>query len=289
MNEAFTINNSPLTIQQSLQTLAARIKLQSETASIDAQTLLAHITGQSRAWLLTHPEASLTPDQEINFAQAVSKLKNGVPLPYVIGRWEFYGLEFGVTPDTLIPRPETEMLVEQAIHWLKKNPGFRRVADIGTGSGCIAVSLVVNIPDLHITATDISAKALETARANAEKHQVSHRIDFIKADLLPAPLSPLHAIFANLPYIPTQTLTQLDIFGKEPALALDGGEDGLDLIRRLFPQAVLNLVSGGLLLLEIEANQGRTAIKLAREYFPDSEIALIQDLAGRDRLIRIQT
>jgi release factor glutamine methyltransferase len=289
MNPPFTIDNSPITIQHSLKFTAVRMAGQSETASLDAQTLLAHITGQTRSWLLTHPEVNLTPAQKENLAQAISRLDKGTPLPYIIGHWEFYGLEFTVTPDTLIPRPETELLIEQAINWLKKNPGFRSAADIGTGSGCIAVSLAVNIPDLYITATDISAEALKIAGANAEKYQVSDRIDFIKADLLPAPGNPLNAIFANLPYIPTQTLTQLDVFEKEPALALDGGPDGLDLMRRLLPQAVRNLISGGLLLLEIEASQGQTAIKLTHDHFPDSEIMLLQDFGGHDRLIQVQT
>ena len=264
------------------------IAKQSDLSILDAQTLLAHLTGRNRAWLLAHPEAQLSSEQQNALAEALNRLAKGEPLPYLLGHWEFYGLDFTITADTLIPRPETELLVEQALGWLQAHPAQRRAADVGTGSGCIAVTLAAHIPDLHVSASDISPATLAVARANAQKHAVIDRINFIEADLLPVPLTPLHLICANLPYIPTQTLAQLDIFGKEPTLALDGGPNGFSLIRRLLPQAKRNLARGGLLLLEIESGLGQAALTLTREYFPESGITLIPDLAGHDRLIRIE-
>ena len=144
---------------------------------------------------------------------------------------------------------------------------------------------------MQVTAIDISSDALEIARSNAIKHGVANRIDFKQADLLSFATHqpPLHVICANLPYIPTKTLEGLDVFGREPTLALDGGTDGLSLIRRLLPQAVQNLFSEGLLLLEIENTQGQAALNLTREFFPHAQINLLPDLAGHDRLIRIKT
>jgi release factor glutamine methyltransferase len=257
------------------------------TPRLDVQVLLSHITRKSRAWILAHPEYKLSTDQQNRLSEAILQLEDGIPLPYILGHWEFYKLDFEISPVVLIPRPETELLVETAIHWLRNHPNSRSVADIGTGSGCIAISLAVNIPEIHITAVDISEAALAIARANASTHNVADRITFVEADLLNLRQPPFDVIVANLPYIPTRTLQQLDIFGREPITALDGGLDGLNLIRKLIQDAPKYLTSGGLLLIEIEANQGKNALKLAQEYFQDSEIALHPDLAGYDRLLQI--
>ena len=267
------------------------IAKQSDLTILDAQTLLAHITGRNRAWLLTHPEAQLEPQQQTTLAEAIQRLQLGEPLPYILGHWEFYALDFTINADTLIPRPETELLVEHAIHWLQAHPQNRRAADVGTGSGCIAVTLAVHIPDLHIVASDISPVALQIARANAQKHHVAKRVACIEADLLTDQASqpPLHLICANLPYVPSATVVDLEIYGKEPTLALDGGPDGLSLIRRLLAQAIRCLAPEGLVLLEIEATLGSAALTLAREIFPEANISLHRDLAGHDRLIRIET
>jgi release factor glutamine methyltransferase len=180
-------------------------------------------------------------------------------------------------------------MVEQARSWLESHPGLRKAADVGTGSGCVAVALAHNTPDLQITATDISTQAVEVAKSNAEKHQVAERIQFVQADLLPVTSpSTYHLICANLPYIPTKTLERLDVFGKEPTLALDGGPDGLDLVRKLLPTARQTMTLESLLLLEIEHTQGKTALHLAEEYFPEAQITLLTDLAGHDRLLRIE-
>jgi release factor glutamine methyltransferase len=180
-------------------------------------------------------------------------------------------------------------MVEEALQWLNAHPGRRNAIDVGTGSGCIAITLAVHIPDLQVIGSDISLAALKAARINADKHAVAARLKLVHADLLPVNLSSYDMICANLPYIPTRTLKSLDVFGREPTLALDGGPDGLCLIRRLLSQATQILAPDGLILLEIEATQGEVALNLAREFFPKAQIKLLTDLAGYDRLIRIET
>jgi release factor glutamine methyltransferase len=187
----------------------------------------------------------------------------------------------------LIPRPETELLVERAIAWLQSHPDQRYAADVGTGSGCIGIALAVNVPDLQVMAIDISSDALEMARRNAIKNGVGQRMEFACCDLFP-PEAEFDLIVANLPYIPTKTLQKLPIFGSEPTVALDGGADGLDLIQRLLTAAPDRLVPGGLLLMEIEASEGPSALSLACDVFAESEIHLHKDLAGRDRILEIQ-
>ena len=260
-----------------------------DTPGLDAQVVLAHVTQKNRAWVLAHPEHNLTHEETLRLADAMAHLSAGVPLPYVIGEWEFFALPFKVTPAVLIPRPETEGLVEMAIEWLRENPQRTLVAEAGTGSGCIAVSLAVRLSEIRITATDISAAALEIARQNARHHLVGDRITYLENDLLAGLAGPYDLICANLPYIPSEKVRQLPIYLKEPTLALDGGEDGLRLIEQLLAQAVKNLASGGLILLEIEASMKKEVTALAQEYFPDAEINTRLDLAGRHRILSIQT
>ena len=208
----------------------------SETPNLDAQWLLARVMERSSAWVLAHPEAALTSEHNAALEKMIARLEDGIPLPYVLGRWEFFGREFVVTPDVLIPRPETELLVERAIAWLQEHPDARHAADVGTGSGCIAVALAADIHDLQVVASDISAEALKIARQNAVNNGVEQRVEFRLCDLFP-PEAVFDLIIANLPYVPTQVLQALPIFGREPALALDGGTDGLAIIRRLLNAA----------------------------------------------------
>jgi release factor glutamine methyltransferase len=251
--------------------------------------LLSHICNKERAWVLAHPENILTAQQQGGLNTAVSRLESGEPLPYILGHWPFCGLDFTINKETLIPRPETELVIEEALQWLNAHPGQRSAVDIGTGSGCIAISLAAHIPDLRVIGTDISLAALEVASINAEKHRVTARLKFVHADLLPENLSTCDLICGNLPYIPTKTLEGLEVFGREPTLALDGGPDGLSLICRLLPQAAKILTPERLVLLEIEATQGKDVLNLAGEFFPKAQIELLNDLAGHDRVIRIET
>jgi release factor glutamine methyltransferase len=260
----------------------------------DLQVLLAHVTGKNRAWVLAHPEAALTPEQEQTFLALKARYEAGEPLPYLLGHWEFYGLDFNVSPDVLIPRPETELLIDLALARARMRSttgaGLRFI-DIGTGSGCIPVTLATLLPDAEISATDISPAALAVARLNAEKHGVAQRITFYEADLFPFNLQPstFNLILSNPPYIPTETMLGLPIYGREPTLALDGGSDGMAVIRRLLGQSKRWLAAGGTLLLEIEYRQGAQAAALARENFPDADIHIHKDLAGLDRLLAIDT
>ena len=274
--------------------LATRFTSISDTPALDASVLLAHIVHKPRTWVLAHPELMLTPEQQTRLDSSLVRIENGEPFPYVLGKWEFFGLELEVNADVLIPRPETELLVEKAIAWLQEQPHRRNIADIGTGSGAIAIAIAAHIKDAHIFATDISPAALNMARRNAQKFNLAN-IDFVECDLLPqydhsdASQARFDLICANLPYIPTDTLRGLPIFNREPSLALDGGSDGLEVVRRLLHIAPQRLETQGLLLLEIEATCGVQVLALASELFPRAAIQLYQDLTGRDRLLEIQT
>jgi release factor glutamine methyltransferase len=276
-----------------LSDLATQLTPISDTPALDASVLIAHILNKPRTWVMAHPELTLTVEQQKELDSSLARLEHGESFPYVLGHWEFFGLDFEVTPDVLIPRPETELLVEKAIAWLQESPVRRTVADVGTGSGAIAVTIAVNVIDARILATDISHKALEVAQKNALKFDVNQRIDFVQCDLLPPHIAVLPTerhfdlICANLPYIPTTTLYKLAIFGREPTLALDGGADGLELIRRLLNIAPDWLAPNGMILLEIESTRGIQALNMACDIFPEASIHLHQDLAGQDRLLEI--
>ena len=265
----------------------------SDTPALDASVLIAHVINKPRTWVMAHPELALRAEQQKELDDSLARLERGELFPYVLGHWEFFGLDFNVTPDVLIPRPETELLVEKAIAWLQESPVRRTIADVGTGSGAIAVSIAVNVPQARVLATDISYKALEVARKNAIKFDVINRIDFVQCDLLPSPIESLPTelhfdlICANLPYIPRSTLHKLPIFGREPTLALDGGTDGLDPIRRLLNIAPDWLAPNGMILLEIESARGIQALNFACDMFSQASIHLHQDLAGQDRLLEI--
>ena len=277
-------------------------RLPGETPALDAQVLLAHVLGRERSWLLAHPETIPTPTQQTALEAAVRHLQDGTPLPYILGHWEFFGLDFEVTPNVLIPRPETELLVETALRWIRNNPARsgHRLLDVGTGSGCIAVSLAVHAPDAQIIATDISPAALAVAQRNAHRHGVQERVRFMECDLLTPVLSEglqamsldpstFDLIVANLPYIPSGTLEGLAVYKVEPDVALYGGADGLELIRRLLGELSERTRPECLILLEIEAGQGRAARALAEAAFKGANVEIKKDLAGHDRLVVIQT
>ncbi len=255
--------------------------------SLESQVLLAHILGRSRTWLLTHPQTPLTPAQRSQMQRAWQQLENGEPLPYLLGKWEFFGLEFEVSPAVLIPRPETELLVETALAFARAQPQpVYRCIDVGTGSGILPICLATHLPQAQCLATDLSAAALRVAKRNAQKHGVQNRVQWVQTNLLQGlALPPFDILTANLPYIPSAALRELPIFGREPSLALDGGADGLDLFRGLFALLTVSRAKGRLLLLEMEYRQGAALRALAREAFPDADIRIQKDLAGLERML----
>ncbi|NJN66605.1 MAG: peptide chain release factor N(5)-glutamine methyltransferase [Chloroflexaceae bacterium] len=272
----------------------------STTPRLDAEILLAQVAGWSRARLLAEHRTVLAPAQAESFAHLVARRANLEPVAYLVGHREFYGLEMVVDPRVLVPRPETELLVDLALAAIAAMPPSPPllVADIGTGSGAIAIALAVHAPSCHLYATDISADALEVAALNAARHQVAHRVTLLQGDLL-APFSDPHSgspgplfdiIVSNPPYT---ILDEIDagVARHEPSLALDGGPDGLHLYRRLIPQALRSLRPGGCLLLEIGATQAEAVVMLARAAFsspfPSCACRVHRDLAGRDRVVAI--
>jgi release factor glutamine methyltransferase len=286
-------------LQDLLESTVTRLLPLSDTPQLDAQVLLAHIFEKPRTWLLAHTSSAPDDRATARLEKLVRRLEKGEPLPYVLGHWEFYGLDFQLTKDVLIPRPETELLVNSAINWLTR-PGAaadgqgRMVADIGTGSGCIAVALARNVPDIHVLATDISKAAIKVAQRNARKFDMLSQIEFMTCDILPIydrskpGVRQFDLVCANLPYIPTEKLHRLAVYRREPTVALDAGPDGLDPFRKLFSLVPEWMAPGGRILLEIESTAGAAVLSLAYDAFAAASMHLHQDLAGRDRLLEIQ-
>ena len=277
-----------ITISQALNQSVETLYKISDSPNLDAQILLASTLEKPRAWVISHPEQKLSPTEYSRYQAGINALVQGKPLPYIIGKWEFYGLDFFVTPDTLIPRPETELVVELALESIGLHESHQLAADIGTGSGCIAVALAKNSPKVSIIASDISISAIKIARRNAVLHGVDERIYFFQSDLLSALSIQFDIICANLPYIPANTLPTLDIYGREPGLALNGGKDGLDYISQLLALAPVYVKPGALLLIEIDSSQGEKVQSIAKMHFPSAGISLHKDLAQQERIVKIQ-
>ncbi len=272
-------------VLQALEYARAQLAPITDTPQLEAEVLLSHIRGCSRAALLAHPERALSPQEWEQYQDEVQKRATGYPLPYITRRVEFYNLEFEVSPEVLIPRPETEILVDLA---LRRRP--QTVVDVGTGSGCIAVTLAVHLPQVLVYAFDISPQALAVAQQNAERHGVAEQVIVRASDVLTARPHPVDLIVSNPPYIPSAHCAGLPVSVQyEPALALDGGLDGLDIIRRLLDQAPAVLRPGGSLLVEIGADQGTAVRELALAAFPTATVHIHPDLAGRDRVLEVQT
>jgi release factor glutamine methyltransferase len=281
-------SNSHINTGEWLQKARAQLKHFSDQPALESEILLAHQLGKSRAWVLAHNDHNLSSEQTSHLNEQLIQLCAGKPLPYIMGHWEFFGLDFMVSPAVLIPRPETELLVETALEWLQQNPTARRAVDVGTGSGCIGISLCRHVLDLNMTGIDLYKDALAIAEKNVFLHQLQGRIALMHSDLLSGTDATFNLICANLPYIPTNTLQSLRVSKHEPSTALDGGEDGLNFIDRLLHQAIAHMAPGGLILLEIEAGQGDSSRLLARACFPNAAIEVKNDLAGLPRLLCVQ-
>lgn len=278
-------------LRETRQAAIARLRAVSETPALDADLLLCEALGIGRAALLAHLDDVISGAGAAQFEAWLARAAAGEPIAYILGKRGFFDRDFAVTPAVLIPRPETELLLEQALAWAKTHI-VRLAVDIGTGSGALAVTFAAHAPETAVIAADISPEALAVARANARQHGVSERITFLQGDLL----EPLIArglrpglIMANLPYIPEGELPALAVTRFEPRLALAGGPDGLDLVRRLLEQAAALCAPDALLLLEIGAGQGEAALAAARERLPLREAAVLRDYAGHDRIVRLIT
>ncbi|MEN4011948.1 MAG: peptide chain release factor N(5)-glutamine methyltransferase [Bellilinea sp.] len=260
----------------------------SDQPGLEGQLILAHVLEVSREMLLAHPERWIEPKRLEQANALLLRLINGEPLAYLVEQREFYGLTLRIEPGVLVPRPETELLVDLALEWLQRHPDCRRAADVGTGSGCIAAALAVKVDDLVCAAVDRSWKALRVAVENYRRLGVLSRTNAVLGNLLTAFNGPFDLVCANLPYIPSAKLEGLAVSRHEPRLALDGGRDGLALIRALFADASRWLASPGLLLVEIEARQGMIATREASRYIPEGKIDLIRDLNGLARVVRVE-
>ena len=276
------------TIHDALSDAKQRFAPISTSASLDAQLLLAEILGVNRAYLIAHSEKTLTPEQTAHYESWVTRRVGGEPIAYILGRQAFYDRDFIATPAVLIPRPETEHLLELALDFAREHP-LATVVDVGTGSGALAVTLAAHAPQATVYATDISPDALTVARQNAEKYSAS--ITFLCGDLL-TPLVErqirVDLIMANLPYIPTAELNRLAVSQYEPRLALDGGTDGLVVIRRLLGQAATIIRPAGMILLEIGADQGQAVVHLAQTILQSAQVEIYQDYARLDRVVQMQ-
>ncbi len=261
----------------------------SPSPDTDTRLLLEQLLQRPHSYLIAHPEHPLSDQQEQQYRAWIHRAARQEPIPYITGRAPFYGMSLQVNSAVLIPRPETEQLVELALQFAQSRPTLNLV-DVGTGSGCIAIALAQHLPHAHIEAVDISADALAVARQNAQQYAPG-RIDFCYGSLLTPISRHPHLILANLPYVTDSEWTQLDdgIKWYEPALALKGGVDGLDLIRDLLHQATTRLNPGGAILLEIGWQQGQTALQVAKSYFPQASVQVIADYAGHDRIVTIKT
>ncbi|MBK8904962.1 MAG: peptide chain release factor N(5)-glutamine methyltransferase [Anaerolineaceae bacterium] len=259
----------------------------SPTPQLDARLLLEYLLDVPYSYLVVHHDQLLTADQEQQYRLLLHRAQQQEPIPYITGQAPFFDFDLHVTPAVLIPRPETEQLVETAVSWARQHSA-RTAADVGTGSGCIAIALARFLPEMQVTAVDISPAALAVAQQNAQR-LAPGRIQFQQSDLLHAVAGSFDMIVANLPYVTTGEWQSLADGVKlhEPALALDGGEDGLDIIRRLLEQAVTRLRPNGAIFLEIGWQQGQGAQAEAQRIFPQASIAVLPDYAGHDRIVKI--
>lgn len=275
------------TIRETHQTLeAAGIP----DARLEAEVMVMTVMRMTRQNIFAEQETEVPASETQQLAAIVAQRLKRTPLAYILGYREFYGINVVVTPDVLIPRPETEGMVEHTLFMALMGMETREltIADVGTGSGAIAVNLAIHLPAARIYAVDISEPALDVAAYNIRGHAVHDRVRLGHGDLLEPLPEPVDLIVANLPYIPTDRIPALQPeVQQEPQLALDGGPDGLDLVRRLLEQAPEKLNSPGIILLELDPEQFPAVEAMALQLFPDAEITAEQDLARHDRIMVI--
>lgn len=291
------------TIREALNQATQRLTLATEekqqapgSPRLDAQVLLGHVLDRERSYLYAYPEQELHSAEQARWENLLARRAEGEPVSYLVGQKTFFGLDFLVDQRVLIPRPETELLVQQALALCKarlERGEIPVVADIGTGSGAIPISLVSHETRLpYLYAVDVSSAALALAAINCQRHGVEDRVRLLQGDLL-APLSePVDLLLANLPYVGTdeKKTMQPDVLNYEPHLALFSGPDGLDLLRRLLNEARQDekLSPSAVLLLEIGYKQQEPLRQLARQLWPGAHVTCLPDYAGWDRLLQIE-
>ena len=274
----------------------ARHRLQAagvEDSDFEAEYLLRHALAWTRETLLLRPEHELSIEESCRYEAAVERRAAGEPSAYIIGRREFYGLDLRVDPRALIPRPETEMLVEltlAAAHAMSPGGNGLRIAEVGVGCGAVSVALGVHLPGARIWGTDLSPDAVELAKENAAAHGVAGRVTMVESDLLDAVPGPFDIIVSNPPYVPTPEIEELakEIREHEPRVALDGGPDGSSIIARLLQASKDKLRPGGAMFMEMGWNHGERAAAIARKLWPEAEVSVSQDLAGLDRALTVR-
>jgi release factor glutamine methyltransferase len=254
-----------------------------EDTPLECELLLRHVLKISRTQLYLDLDQELSPQQKETFWRLVERRLNGEPTAYITRHREFYGLDFYVDPNVLIPRPESELLVEVALGLAKNHPLFT-IADIGTGCGAIAISLALELPQAKIYATDISAAALKVALVNCQKYGVANRVRLLQGNLLEPVPEPVDLIVANLPYVRKSQLAPMRF---EPLLALDGGSNGRERIRQLCRRAGSKLRPAGFLLLEMGQGQKGAVTALLHTLFPKGKIEVVPDLSGIDRVVSL--
>lgn len=262
-----------------------------EEFRLESEVLLCHVLEINRTQLRMRLEDEISDVQRARFLELVRRRLEHEPIAYITGHKEFFGLDFQVTHQTLIPRPETELIVENVIRLRERRPlDINTIADVGTGCGAIAVALAVNIPDVEITAIDISRGALEVATSNARRHDVFKKIRFVEGDLLEPLAGAVDMIVANLPYVREQDMDILgdDVRRFEPELALSGGVDGLDYIEGLINQSCSKLNAMGVIILEISPEQRKHVVVIANQCFPKANVGILTDLGGHDRVVCIE-
>lgn len=255
---------------------------------MNAELLLKFVLDCERAYLFAHPERELTAAEESRYEAALAERSRGVPAQYITGHQEFWGMDLIVTPAVLIPRPETEHLVETALELIRSDLGLQtpvHIVDVGTGSGCIALALAKELPRAQIDVTDISAAALEIARANAARHQFENRIHFHHTDLLLGLKGPFDVIVSNPPYVgdSEEDQVQLEVRKFEPRSAVFAGTRGTEVIARLIPQAEALLRPGGWLVLEISGTIADEAQRLLQAW---DDVKVTADLQSIPRVVR---
>jgi len=278
------------TYESLLRAAAARLQAAGiEDARLEAEVLLRHAAGIDRAHLLARLRDPAPSSLERRLRPLVQRRLAREPLAYVTGRREFFGLEMECSPGALVPRQETETLVELALHHARSLSASPLVLDVGTGSGAIAVALAVNLPSARVVAVDCAPAALQVARRNAERHGVVHRVRLVQADLLAPFNGRFDLIVANLPYVKERDWGQLapEIRDFEPRSALVAGPRGTEIIERLLRQGPPRLNRPGALLAEIGWDQGARLRRVAEGAFPRATVEVRQDLAGLDRVLLV--